>query len=72
MATFLGESCSFDLPYAIFLFSLNVILVTSHLGFEGGTLFLIASVPGLLIFYFSHSYFVFYQDENPCVNIPVA
>ena len=42
----MGESCSFDLPYVLFVFRLIVILVISHIGFEGGTLVLIASVPG--------------------------
>ena len=42
----LGESCSFGLRYVLFVFSLIVVLVISHFGFEGGTLVLIASVPG--------------------------
>ena len=43
---FLGERCSFSLPYVLFVFLLIVILVISHFGFEGGALVLIASVPG--------------------------
>ena len=42
----LVESCSFGLPYVLFVFLLIVILVISHFGFEGGTMVLIASVPG--------------------------
>ena len=42
----MGESCSFGLPYVLFVFFLLiVILVISHFGFEGGSLGLIASVP---------------------------
>ena len=41
MATFL--EC---LPYVLFVFLLTAILVISLFGFEGGTLVLIASVPG--------------------------
>ena len=45
MTTF-RESCSIGLPYVLFVFLLIVIVVISHFGFEGGTLVLIASVPG--------------------------
>ena len=34
------------LPYVLFVLCLFVILVISHFGFDGGTLVLIASVPG--------------------------
>ena len=40
----LEESCSFGLAYVFYIFT--VFLVISHFGFEGGTLVLIASVPG--------------------------
>ena len=42
----LRESCSVGLPYFLFVFLLIVILVITHFGFEGGTLVMIASVPG--------------------------
>ena len=38
----LGDSCSFSLPYVLFVFILIVNLVISHFGFGGGTLVLIA------------------------------
>ena len=51
-------SCSFSLPYVLFVFKLIVIVVISHFGFEGGTLVLIVSVPGhclsFTLFFFSH------------------
>ena len=42
----LGNNSLFGLPYVVFVFLLFVVLVISHFGFEGGTLVLIASVPG--------------------------
>ena len=41
-----GMSCSFGLPYVLFVSCLFVILVVSYYGFEGGTVVLIASAPG--------------------------
>ena len=43
---FLETCCSFHLPHVQVVLCLFVILVVSLLGFEGGTLVLIASVPG--------------------------
>ena len=40
------EDCAFSLPYVLFVF-----LVISHFGFEGGTLVLIASVPGHCLYF---------------------
>ena len=44
----MGKSCSFRLPYVLFVLCLHVfvILVIFHFGSEGGTLVLITSVPG--------------------------
>ena len=45
---FFWESCSFGLPYVLFVKRAIVILVISQFGFEGGTLVLtvlIASIP---------------------------
>ena len=47
-----GESCSFGLPYVLFVFLLTVILVIFNFGFEDGTLFLIANVSGHCISFF--------------------
>ena len=38
--------CSFDLQDILCVFCLIVNLIISHFGFDGGTLVLIASVPG--------------------------
>ena len=46
MATFWGKSCSFGLPYVLFVLCIFVVLVISRFGFEGATLVLIVSVPG--------------------------
>ena len=48
-------TCSFGLPYVVYVFWLIVILVISHFGFEGGTLVLIASVPGRCLSFTSFS-----------------
>ena len=42
----LGKSCSFGLPNVLFVLCLFVVLVVSDFDFHGGTLYLIASVPG--------------------------
>ena len=41
----MGESCSFVLPCVLFVFRIIVIIVFSHVGFDGDTLVLIKSVP---------------------------
>ena len=49
---------SFGLPYVLFVFWLIVIFVISQFGLEGGTLVLIASVPGQCLcftFYLLHA-----------------
>ena len=62
MATF-WESCSFGLPYVLFVFWLIIILVISHFGFEGGTLVLIASVPDNCLS-FTFQYFTYRKEEK--------
>ena len=59
----MGDSCSFGfkLTYLLFVFCLIVILVISHFGFEGGTLVLIASVPG--------HYLSFTSEKNTPISI---
>ena len=46
MATFWERAAHSVLAYVLFVFLPIVILVISHIGFEGGTLVLNASVPG--------------------------
>ena len=41
----MGKSYSLGLPYVLLVVSLFVNLVVSHIGFEGWTLVLIATVP---------------------------
>ena len=49
----LGNSCSLDYPYVLFVACIFVMLVISYFGFEGRTLVLIAPVSGhCLSFYF--------------------
>ena len=49
MATYWENSCSFGLRYVSWCKYLIVGLVFSHLGFWGGSLFLIAPFPGLCL-----------------------
>ena len=74
---FLGKSCSFGLPYALFALFLFVTLVVSHFGFNGGTMVLIAPVPGhclpfafqakikIFFTYFCSKHKIVGTNENP-------
>ena len=68
VATFF-KTCSFGYTFVLFVLCLFVILVVSHFGFDGKTVFLIYQflvIAYLLLFYHVGNHIVL--SEHPCVN----